>query len=656
MADFLISSLRGGQSEDTPLALPDDTCTICHNVEFVRSALGERRRGAEAVDLTGSGITGYDQIVWMFHHHPSPSLDQAQFWVLAQLSSGLTFTFLYKDATGWHTVVPVDGITQDGFSQFHVQGQTLHGKLFIAYNSSVDRLHVWDGTTLRRTGLAEPAAPSVAEQGVGTFSGIRYYRVRYATLSGSTVLRRSEPSETTTYDPAAFGSNGLSARVTKPAAVNEGETHWEIEASTDNANFYRIARQAVASTTYDDSVDYSTGYANASGSVLSEDIGDYDLIPSAKYLTAVDDRLMVGSSFEDDALASRVMWTPVFNTEGAGNDERLVLSTEPSVDLDNYEGGHLTGLSTPLNGYVFASKDSHLYQLNKSGVRRAAYEVTVLTKSRGAIEDSMVSATDNLGNPTLFALDPDVGPIRFSPRGVEPCGLDLTDTWDTVNLDATFIVCRTAYFHEKQQVHWWVATNGSNIPNKRLVLHTTEMREAEDGTRKGWVIWDGPSAAALSVVIFPDNLDDIADGPSARHVPYIGVAGGGLIWKTDTGSTDNGTTYHARIVTKPFVQANLLHKYECKNASIFAKGTSSATLDITVHGLRPGLGAISKTVSGIDFTPVAGEGDYVIRHLDNLSMSDTNTLQLEIEDTDPAGSGQWSLGQIAIREVGGQKS
>lgn len=654
MPDFLISSLRGGQSEDIPISLADDACTICSNVEFVKSELGERRLGAVEIDLTGSGIEAYSRVVWMYHHHPTPDHDDTQLWILAVDDAGPTATFVYKDVSGWTTVVPTDAINTSNL--YSVVGQTLHGKLFIAYDSAVDRLHVFDGIDLRRTGLAEPAAPSVAETGAGSFSGIRYYRVRYTVQSGGITLRRSEPSDTTTYDPADFGSNGASARVTKPASISEDETHWEVEASVDNANFYRIATVAVGTTTYDDSTSYTSGYATLTDAVLSEDIGDYSLIPSARFLTVIDDRLMAGGSFEDDALASRVMWTPVLKADGVGNDERLELDTDPFVDLDNYEGGDLTGLSIPLSGYVFATKHTHIYQLNKSGVRTAAYEVNVITKARGAIESSMISATDNLGNPTLFALDPDIGPIRFSPRGVEPAGLDLWQTWDTVNLDATLVVCRVVYFHEKQQIHWFVATGASNIPDKRIVVHTSEVREAEDGTRRGWVIWDGDSAAALAVCMFHENVDDLSSGPAARHIPLIGVVGSGLIWATDQGGDDNGTAYHSRIVTKPYVRANLLNRMECKSASIFAKAVTDATINVTVHGMRADAGEVTKEVTDIDFTALSGETDFVIRHLDNLSLADLNTLQLEIEDTTPAGTGQWVIGQIAIREVSGQKS
>src|SRR5690606_5003066 len=105
----------------------------------------------------------------------------------------------------------------------------------------------------------------------------------YTVQSVGTTLRRSEPSASQSFTPSG---SGTAARVTKPATISEGETHWEIEASTDNVNFYVIATQAVGTTTYNDSADPDTYSDNP----LSEDIGDYTLLWSAKFLSVDEDR------------------------------------------------------------------------------------------------------------------------------------------------------------------------------------------------------------------------------------------------------------------------------------------------------------------------------------------------------------------------------
>jgi hypothetical protein len=650
LADFSISSLRGGLNNTDPaIALPSDQVVVAENVEWTRSTLGERRRGSDAIDLTGSDLAGCDRIVWLHRHLPTTDEADAQLWALGITDgSPSTATLAYKD-TSWHTVSISDALTIDGVSEYQVQGQTLHGKLFIAYNSGVDRLHVWDGTSLRRTGLAEPAAPTGANQGSGSLAATaRYYRVRYTAQSGGVTLRRSEPSEVYTITPSGTGS---AVRITKPASISEGETHWELELSADNANFYVIATTVVGTTTVDDTQDLTT--LASAGFTLSEDIGDYSLIPSIRYLTADQDRLMGGGSFEDEDLASRVVWTPVYNDPGDGNDERIPIDTDNFLNLDGFEGGPLTGLSATINGYVFGFKNSHIYKLVRTGFRTRAYDAIPLTKERGALEGSIVPGIDQSGNPALYFLDLAVGACRFGANGLEPCGADIWETWKTVNINAASIVSRGIYFPEHRQVHWWVATDDSDTPDTRIVLQTNETRSGDDGARRGWSIWTGPSAAALAVCLFSDNIDDDTDRNRTLK-PFIALDGAGLIQRTDTGDDDNGTEYDARIVTKPYTHGNLLHQFECKNGVLLAKATDGATINITI---TPNFGADAthtKSVEAIDLSP-AGAETSVIRPLDNLSLAELKALQIEFSDPDAPGS-RWELEFFALREERGQRS
>src|SRR5690606_26029053 len=130
--------------------------------------------------------------------------------------------------------------------------QSLHGKLFIAYPtvSGTDRLHVWDGTQLRPTGLAEPGAPTITNRDTGTLTGSRYYRTRETRqVHGVTVLR-SEPSEPS--DLFTPSGTRKYARVTRAAQANTYATHWEVEGSVDGTNFYRLATVPIGTSFYDD--------------------------------------------------------------------------------------------------------------------------------------------------------------------------------------------------------------------------------------------------------------------------------------------------------------------------------------------------------------------------------------------------------------------
>ncbi len=645
MADFLIESLRGGMNDtDPPIALASDQCVQALNVEFNKSMLGERRLGATGIDLTGAPFASDDTALWIYRHLPTTDEADAQLWVLA-LTDVATVVLAYKDTT-WHTVTMPDALTIDGVSEYRVQGQTLHEKLFIAYNSSVDRLHVWEpgDTALRRTGLAEPAAPTAADSGgAGSLVGTRFYRVRYTVQVAGVTVRRSEPSDVLEFAPDEAHA---SITVTKPASISEGETHWELEASTDGSNYYVYATTVVATTTVTDTQDYVTGYAQDFD--LSEDVGDYTLQRSFIFLAADEDRLLGGASHEDAAHASRVSWTPVLLDPGVGNDERIPLDTNNDKDLDNFEGGGLTGLSGVVDGYVYATKFHHTYRMVRTGQRTKAYDAIKLTDKRGAIEGSLIEAFDAAGNPTLYMLDPDIGPGRIGKSGIQVCGWDISRRWETVNLDAT-VVARGLYFPEKRQVRWWIAVDGGMTPSTGLVLQTDRTRDTDEGSRKGWAVWTGEQCEVLTACLFSDNIDDDTDR-SKVLVPVIGRAGSGMVWRTDTGSADNGTAYSALIVSKPYVHGNMMHQFRAMKGALMAKAATDVEVVITL--LRD-FGIEESSPITVDLTPEDDE-EYVIEPMDNLSMSELRTIQVQFEDA-ASPAGQWELSMFGLAESQGQK-
>jgi len=660
--NFDLISLRGGLDDTSPyIALEPDACVLAENIEFVNSTLGERRKGCTAITLP-SDITGNSAIqvvTWMYRHLPVNDEGEAELWVLSQSLSTNDSVLARRTKTAWETIVPDNAITVTEAQGHRLSAQTLHGKLFIAYKSSVDRTHVFDGTSLRKTGLAQPAAaPSVANTGSGTFATTRYYRVRYVTLSGSTVTLRSEPSATTTFAPSGSGS---AARITKPATINENETHWEVEASLNNADFYRIARVVVGTTTYDDSTAAATGYASAN--VLSEDIGDYSLIPSGKFLTADQDRLIIAGSWTTAAEASRVRWTPVFAGTGAGNDERLESDTDPYLDLDGYEGGEITGISRAVNGYIYVFKRSHIYRLVRTGQRSKAYEALPITKARGAIIGSLVEAINQVGQPSLYFLDPSVGPTRLSANGLQWCGRDIQTFWRRVNVNAK-VPCHGVYYNDKRQLHYWVAVDGSEYPNAKIILHVNEMRDTDEGGRRGWVTVakDNRIATAHCSCMFASNIDTM-DKRSFALVPFIGkerwTVGGSTIkdyiQRCDTGGTDAHTsgdtssTYRAKVTSKPFALAGLLNQHKVLAGALVAKAASSPNGVVFVKAIRD-FGKEEKQVAVELFVDNSAE-THVIKQLDDLNFAELYTMQISLGDLDDTITppDTWELHRLQLK-------
>lgn len=640
MADFILSSLRGGLNNTDPeISLPDDQCTAAVNVEFYKSMLGERRRGTSAITLPSS-LSGKDRITFLYRHIPGTDATAAELWAL-----GVTGTSAYQLArktTSWSDATIADSVTLTGFSQYQWCAASHYGKLFLAFDSDVDRLHVVDvgGTTVRRAGLKEPAPPTGADTaGAGTIAGVRYYRVRYTVQSASVTVLRSEPSTVLTHTPAGT-KDGIT--VTKPASISESETHWELEASLDNVNFYVLATTAVASTTVTDSTVYATGYG---AYVLSEDIGDYELIPSGRFLVVDEDRLVIGGSWEDTALASRVTWTPVKNASGVGNNERLETDTDPSVDLDGLEGGGLTGMSSASLGTIWAFKTRGIYKLLRTGNRKKAYDTVCVTKQLGAIYGSVVNGMDHKGRACVYFIDPAVGPCRAGVGGIMQCGLDIKTSWETINLSAAKVVCSGLYYPASQQVIWNIATSSSDTPALSIVLQTNETRDAEDGVRRGWTTFNGNRAKGLAMCLFSSNIET---GAARNHtlIPFIGLEGLSLVHLCDTGSTDNNIAYAASIVTKPYTLKTILHKFGVLMAGILAKAVTGATLDIKLirdFGLET-----AKTVSGVTFDATASETS-VIKVLDNFSGSELRVAKFQFVDPTVAGT-RFELNQLALIE------
>lgn len=628
---------------DPAIAVPEDQCVLARNVELVASMLGDRRAGTTAVTLD-SFLSARDRVTFLFRHLPTADETAAELWALGV--TGTTMAKLGRKTSSWSEVTISDTPTLTGAAPYRWQAVTLHGKIHFAYKSNVNRLHVWDGTTLRRSGFTDViGVPTAANSGSGTLAGTRYGRVRFVEVSGTTVLRRSEPGASTTFSPSGAGA---SITWTRPTAPGEGETHWEIELSTDDATFYRMARIALATTTHSDSIVYGTGYA-ATGT-LSEDIGDYEPLWSARYLTADDDRLLVAGSWEDDALASRVGWTPVFAAEGSGNDERYEADTSPTKDLDTYKYGAITGLSEPLLGGIWVTKQSAIYRLTRTGQRTAAYDADLVSATMGALHGSLVSGLDETGQPCLYGLDPAQGPYRIGVGGIKRCGEDVRATWSALNLGAN-VVCSAVYYPAKQQVIWCISTGSATSPTVALVLHVDKARSFADGVRKGWTLWTGVRAEALAMCLFAVNINDNTTR-SRSLVPLIGLSGHGLIHRCDTGVTDAGTAYAATITTRPYFVTNPINQFEVRAAAVMAQAISGS--QIAMSCVRDFGVETTVTVQNISLAPTGSESDVTVP-LDDFKGAEMEVGQFTITDVE-APTATWRINRLDLVATRGQSA
>jgi hypothetical protein len=619
---FDLTVCLGRNGWDSPLMIPDDMAVEVANWRFT-GALGKKREGSVSVVLTGDPVTGYYALA-RFLPGQDPTLEE----------------LFIVDTTGKICRVPVaaaidltladayDDPTR-GYLTTFVQH---HGKLVIAYNSAVNRLHVYDPatstTTIRRSGLATPGAPTVADTGAGTYPAtLRYYRVNYKTLSGTTVLRVSNLGANVSFTPSG---TGLAARVTKPAASGDGETHWQLHGSADDLAYYQLSGDLpVATTTFDDTVnpeDYALG-------TLSPLVGANTPFPSVKFLGSDGLHLFglgVWETAAGDAMPpvpGRVYFSPALGSSDTGDDERVsnTLTQQGWIDCSPEGGGVDRGLSGPLNNRMYAFQSKGIYMLVPTGDPIAPFARVVMTNAYGSVNHwSQVIGEDQDGQPALYFLDPGDGPRRISVgRTIEWLGKDVSDVWQTVNQNAPHVACGL-YDHRRKLVLWWVAIGVAMRPNVMIVFDVARGRsEATSILRYGWSVYDGALASAYCAVLFSQTL---ATERSLTKVPYVGNAAPLLLRQDGTLNTDAGTAYPAFLRSKPFTGGTLRRRKRILEAYLVAKaGPATVTQTLTKD-----FGAGSATSS--QSLVATGTETRVRKFFDATDIADLIALQVTLGD------------------------
>lgn len=642
--DIVIPSMRGGYDDGPPTSLQPDQATLADNVEFFYSTFGERRAGCEPLSMTGAGFGAMTDIVHLSQWFPTNDIQNPELWAIAAVPGVAGIVPLIARRSGtvtgnptWNPVsAGLDPIINSIPNVYQVVSRSLNGKLFWAYDCGFDRGHVWDGSAWRLSGLAAPDVPTVTNEGSGAYSGTRYFRTRLVSQKGDgSLTRRSEPSESVTFEPSGSGAGARIARALVTSAPNshsdEGQTAWEVEAAEDNATFYRIATVPIATLTYDDDTASALDYAT--NGVLSDAVGAYELPPSARFLATDGDRLLMAGNYADKTKESNISWSPVSNDPGVGNDERVPLvttggaSVNNTMTLDNYDGGPLTGISDAVFGTWYAFKYSRIYKLFRTQDNVRAYESITMSTTRGAILGSIFPGVDENGQACVYFLDPLFGPSRVGPGGLELIQ-GLRETWKRVNLKAERVVARGIYYPYKQQAHWWVALDGANTPSIKFISQTSEMRRDATGGLIGcWSTASGTIAGATAVSLYWEWVNENGNVTLSLR-PFVGLAGPDFVQRCDANTTDAGDAYFADMITRPFISGGLLTQWGAMVGALLA--TSCLTQDINVSLIRD-FGKQASTPITVDLAPVGAE-EFVIRVIDNLRMSEAYAIQVRITD------------------------
>jgi hypothetical protein len=629
-ARLAITNITGGRNGyDAPWAIQDTQCVDAVNVDFYKSRCGNKRGGMADPSLT-SGFSG--TVSSLFRHVPSTDESAAELWGVDD--SGTPAVKRLAAGTAWSAPTLKDSPTGNGWD---FTAASINGLLVLAYKSGQNRLHAWDGSTVRRMGLATPAAPTAADTGSGSYAAVlRYYRVRWTVQSGGITVRRSEASASVSFTPSSTGS---AARVTKPSAASEGETHWELEASTDDVTFYLLATTVVGTTTYDDSADTTT----YSSGTLSPLTGVYQLQKSYKFVAADQNRLLGFGNYDATGKQCRIEISAVIGSSDIGDAERVDTSEVNSIiDLDENDSGFATGLCGPVFGSFFAFKNRQVCQLTATGTIAQPYRQDFISKSIGAVEHQAIAVgEDNDGNAAIYWMS-HRGPYRFGVNGLEYIGRNMEDyilpgQTATINLAATKRIAVTRYYSDKQQVWFWWATGSSNDCCQLGIF---------DVKTNGWTrVPTGDKLANIRCAVLFSTT--IGASMSRDLKPYVGQTGGtNRVWKCDTGTDDNGTAFQAYVLTKAYEVGGAGFYGRCGDGILLAKTASGVTITDTVTA---DFGKQTQSGTAV-LTATADEGSAtrVTRVIEGGALAgDVRYVQHQLGDAS-AASNAWTLDSFVV--------
>lgn len=649
-----ITDLRQGiNGVDAPQRVADTQCVSAINIDFYGSPLGAKRAGVEAQTLTSSPFTA--KISSLFRHVPGIDETVAELWGVDAAATPNIGRL--TGGTAWATPTLKDVPTGNGWD---VTFASLNGLLFIAYKSAVDRLHVWDpvSNSVRRTGLAQAGGTAAADTGVGTYPAVlRYYRMRWTEQRAGITVRRSETLGTaaTAFTPSG---SGLAARVTQAGVISEGETHWEIEASTDNAIFYRIATVAVGTTTYDDSALVATYASNP----LSATAGFYSLQRSYRFIAADQGRVLGFGMFTSTNPQSRVEFSAVIGSSDVGDAERV--PTGNYKGLDENDSGVPTGLCGPVDGSFFAFKYRQFWKGTPTGDATQPYTWVALDKTAGAVGPKAITVgEDERGNAAIYFMSY-LGPYRYGTQGKEYLGKHVEHltignaadagggTITTLDLESTTVACHALWYPAKRQVWLWCSqmTLSSGVstrsidPTYVLVYGVGRSGLAQAGFSgtyeasqpSGWTTFQSPVAGGLGnarcSVLFANT---IAAAMSRDLKPYAGMTtGNNVLGKCDTGTQDLGVNYLARFTTKVYAPWGDDYEGTIAGGQLVAVAASGVSVTVTTFANFQPLIAQSVT-SSVSLTPAGTEAFVKPRIGGDVAWSNVQWVQ-------------WQVGEVAV--------
>lgn len=633
----LVDFSGGLNTAEPPDQIGAGQLAVILNLEYRRTKGLKRRRGSTDPLTNNTVFAASSSVVTLFRHTPGQSETSMELWGMSNDATPELSRVAASSA--WSAAIALSDAISAAADAANCRGVSFNGKLFLFYNSAVDRLHVWDGASVRRVGIATPAAATVANTGAGAYAAIlRYYKVQWAFQDGVGNIVYSALSPSVSFTPSGAGT---AARVTRPALAGESETTWVVFGSADDVNYYRIASIVTGTTTFDDTT-LPVNYPSVGPTFAGTPTGaDYFTPPiSAKFGLVDGQQLLLGGSHETTGLSSTVYFTPDLNTSGfsIADDERV--PTTNRLDIEPQLGGGLTGLGGPIGGTPLAFKFDRTYLLNPTNDVTLPYTRQLLTDAVGCVaHQGIVLAEDETGAPALY-WPARRGYYRYGSAGLEYCGADIEDLWATVNLSATYGIT-AAYHRDAGQIWIFIPVSSDTTPSVRIKFHVARARRTEAGVRGGWTRDDGNGATVSAVCMFSDVPGATM---SLRLKPYIAkVASTGKVYRADADGVNrddaDAVTYAASMVTRT-LERGMGEEFGVANVYVQGLAESSITLDV---GLRKDFAATDDVTKTAGFTTTRS-----IAVADGQDLSECDIVQVRVADQ-AAANQHWQIDRLGVR-------
>lgn len=367
------------------------------NATALTTSVLAQRQGTNAVTVTGTGFSG--PLEWVGEFLTNTGM--RELWAVANNSG--TAVLARRVSASWSVVSFSDTVNPNNL--LYMQGMSFNGKFFLAYDSDVNRLHVWDGTILRRVGLIVANAPTVAPDGGGALSWTRWFRVRNARVVSGVTTMLSEPSPAVSITIVTLSG----ATITKGAVSGDGETYWVTEvAVAEDGPWYTVdaSLQVVGTTTYN--------YTDATIDTTSpsDELGLYVPPPSVKYLNTDGLSLSMAGAWEVTASTgetapkqNRAWFTPPLGASDISDDERIPDTAIQKNWIDVGDAGPITALAGPVYNDTIVLKDHAVAKLTPTGDVTAPYSLSMISMAMGCVDQRVCTMGELQGIPAVLFAD-----------------------------------------------------------------------------------------------------------------------------------------------------------------------------------------------------------------------------------------------------------